>query len=69
MHKVYEEWGIVATVDPDCNNTDDDSDVVDMSLYSEVAILILLGVLNDSATNTVAVRTRPHQQLEAVAAA
>src|SRR5437764_8896470 len=54
---LHEEFAIVATVDPkDCNNTDDDSDVIDMNLYHEVMFIVLLGVLNDSATCTVTIK-------------
>src|SRR4051794_28366636 len=54
---LHERVGIVATVDPvDANNADADSDVIDMSLWSEVMFIIALGVLNDSATNTVTVK-------------
>lgn len=57
MDWLHEEIGIVATVDPvDANNTDTDSDEIDMSKWSEVMIIIALGVLNDSATNTVTVK-------------
>src|SRR5262245_29504775 len=57
MQWLHEELAIVATVDPkDCNNTDDDSDVIVMSLWHEVMFVIQLGVLNDSATNTVTIK-------------
>lgn len=53
---LHEEIGIVATVDPvDANNTDGSSDIIDMSKWSEIMVIIQLGVLNDSATNTVTV--------------
>src|SRR5688572_8732663 len=49
--KFYEEWAIVATIDPiDANNADSDSDEIDMSKFSEICAVALLGVLNDSAT-------------------
>jgi hypothetical protein len=53
----YEEWAIVATVDPvDANNADTDGDLIDMSKFSEVMFVIALGVLNDSATCTVTIK-------------
>lgn len=57
MKKLYEEIGICATVDPiDANAADSDSDEIDMSLWEEVLFIIALGVLNDSATNTVTIK-------------
>src|SRR5262249_22719848 len=54
---VHERVAIVATVDPiDANNVDSGSDVIDMSLWGEVMFVIALGVLNDSATNTVTIK-------------
>lgn len=48
---MYEEFAIVATIDPiDANNADSATDIIDMSLYHEVLFIILLGVMNDSAT-------------------
>ena len=53
---MHEEWALVATIDPiDANNADTSSDEVDMSKFHQVGVWILLGVLNDSATNTVTV--------------
>lgn len=58
--RMHEEWAIVATVDPvDANNADSDSDEVDMSKFHEVMVIIMLGVLNDSATNTVTIKDSP----------
>lgn len=55
---MHEEWALVATIDPiDANNADSSSDEVDMSLYHQVGVWIFLGVLNDSATNTVTVES------------
>jgi len=57
---LHEEIGIVATVDPvDANNTDGSSDTIDMSKWSEVMFIIALGVLNDSATDTVTIYEAP----------
>lgn len=53
---LHERLAIVATVDPrDANNTDESSDVIDMSKYHQIMIVVLLGVLNDSATDAVTV--------------
>src|SRR5262245_765003 len=54
---LHERVGIVATVDPvDANNADSDSDEIDMSKFSEVMFIIACGVLNDSATCSVAIK-------------
>ncbi len=46
-----DEWAIVGTIDPiDANNADSNSDIIDMSLYSEIAVIAMLGVINASAT-------------------
>lgn len=53
--RMYEEWAIVATVDPiDSNNVDGSSDIIDMRDFHEILVIVMLGVLNDAATNTVA---------------
>ena len=58
--KFYEEWAIAGKVDPqDLNNASLDSTVVDMSLYSEVAIVVMTGALNASATDTITVKDSP----------
>ena len=55
--KFHEEWSIVATIDPiDANNADSSADEIDMSKFSEIAVIVLLGVLNDSATNEITVQ-------------
>jgi len=47
----HEEWAIVATIDPiDANNADSSTDVIDMSKWEEVAFIVMLGVINASAT-------------------
>lgn len=48
---LHEKVAIVATIDPiDANNADSATDIIDMSLYSEVMFIIQLGVLDASAT-------------------
>lgn len=56
MQAGYELYGIAATIDPiDANGANSSSDEIDMQKWSELLVIILLGVLNDSATNTVTV--------------
>lgn len=46
-----EEWAIIGTIDPiDANNVDSSSDIVDMSKLSELVAIVMLGVINASAT-------------------
>src|SRR5262245_15274219 len=57
MHRFHEEWAIVATLDPvDANAGSASTDVVDMSKFSEIAVIIMAGVLNASATDAIAVK-------------
>lgn len=57
MKRFHEEWAIVATVDPiDANNADLSSDVVDMSKYSEIAVIVMAGVIAACATDAIAVK-------------
>src|SRR5687768_4557968 len=51
MQRFHETWSIVGTIDPiDANNADSSTDVVDMSKYSELVAICMLGVINASAT-------------------
>lgn len=44
-------WAVVATIDPvDANNADTSTDIIDMSKWEEVVFIIMLGVINASAT-------------------
>lgn len=57
MKRFHEEWAIVATLDPiDANAGDASTDVVDLSLFDEIAVIVMAGVLNDSATDAIAVK-------------
>lgn len=47
----HEDWALVATIDPiDANNADSSTDIIDMSLWEEVVFVVMLGVINASAT-------------------
>lgn len=51
MIRGYEEWAVVATIDPiDANNADSSTDIIDMSKYTELLCFVMLGVINASAT-------------------
>jgi len=50
--RMYEDWAIVATIDPiDANNADSSSDAVDMELFEEIMAVVAAGVL-DNSTDT-----------------
>lgn len=58
MSWLHEELAIVATIDPvDLNGSTATSDEIDMSLFSEIMVIIQCGVIAASATNTFTVQS------------
>lgn len=51
MQRGYEQWAIVATIDPvDANNADTSTDEIDMANYSELMAIISVGAIASSGT-------------------
>jgi hypothetical protein len=49
--KFYEDWAIVATIDPDAYGTGEQlSDEIDMADYHEICAVVMAGALGSSAT-------------------
>ena len=61
MERGYEEWGVVATIDPKDQNgvTDALSDAVDMSKWSQIMCVINLGVLASTSVGTIFLKDSP----------